>query len=93
MKIWYRAVCDTHKEMCHVLVSNPTCSAHYLGEYDKEIQKWLKDHSNCSLRLIHQEEDENPLLGVYSDFLTVNDIVFDEPKLVFFKTKEKSHEM
>jgi len=68
MKTWYRAVCDEHKEMCHILVSNPSCGAHYLKQHDKEIQKWLTDHSNCELRLVHRDENLEPILGVYEDF-------------------------
>ena len=68
MKTWYRAVCDKHQEMCHVLVSNPSCGAHYLKDHDRESQKWLTDHSNCELRLVHRDEDLEPILGVYEDF-------------------------
>ena len=67
MKTWYMAVCDEHKEMCHVLVSNPTCGAHLLGEHDAEIQAWLELHGNCSLRMVHREDELEPLLGSYID--------------------------
>ena len=48
MKVWYRAVCDKHKEMCHVLVSNPTCGGHLLGAYNEEIQAWLELHCSAT---------------------------------------------
>ena len=67
MKTWYRAVCDEHKEMCHVLVSNPSCGAHYLKEKDAGIQAWLELHSNCKLRLVHRDDELEQLLGNYKD--------------------------
>ena len=67
MKTWYRAVCDEHKEMCHVLVSNPSCGAHLLSDHDEEIQLWLSLHESCKLRLVHSDEDLDKLLGVYLD--------------------------
>jgi len=67
MKTWYRAVCDKHKEMCHVLVSNPTCGAHYLAGNDKDIQAWLELHSSCDLRMVHRDDQLELLLGVYID--------------------------
>lgn len=57
MKTWYKAVCDKHKEACSVFVSNPSCSSHYLSEYDAQIQLWLEKHYGCNLRLIHQDCD------------------------------------
>ena len=57
MKTWYRAVCDKHKEACHIFVSNPTCSKDYLSTYDKNIQTWLEKHYGCDLRFIHQDCD------------------------------------
>ena len=67
MKTWYRAVCDEHKEMCTVMVSNPKCTEHYLGKNNKEIQAWLERHSNCNLKLVHRDEDLEKLLGNYKD--------------------------
>ena len=67
MKTWYHAVCDEHKEMCHVLVSNPTCGASYLGKHDVAIQGWLEKHGNCKLRLVHSDEELEPILGIYKD--------------------------
>jgi hypothetical protein len=67
MKTWYRAVCDEHKEMCDIIVSNPTCGEAYLGKHSETIQTWLEMHSNCNLRLVHRDEELEPLLGVYLD--------------------------
>ena len=56
MKIWYKAVCDEHKEFMDIFVNNPTCTSSYLSENDKKIQKWLlEDHYACDLRLIHRD--------------------------------------
>ena len=57
MKTWYSAVCDEHKEFCHILVNNPSCGAHYLSKYDRHIQQFLSDHYGCGLRLIHLDSD------------------------------------
>ena len=67
MKTWYRAVCDEHKEMCDIIVNNPICGAAYLGEDAETIDVWLSMHRNCKLRLVHSDEDLEPLLGVYMD--------------------------
>lgn len=65
MKTWYRAVCDEHKEACHVLVSNPSCGAVYLSDRDQEIQEWLTKHYGCKLRLIHSDEELDALWDEY----------------------------
>lgn len=70
MKTWYKAVCDEHKEMCDILVSNPTCGAAYLGKDSEIIQAWLELHSNCHLRLVHRDDDLELLLGVYIDAIS-----------------------
>jgi len=57
MKTWYRAVCDEHKEACHIFVSNPSCTSHYLSVNDQNIQDWLSKHYACKLRLIHHDVD------------------------------------
>jgi len=57
MKIWYKAVCDEHKEMINIFVDNPTRTALYLSEHDKDIHAWLGLHYNCKLRMIHQDHD------------------------------------
>jgi hypothetical protein len=57
MKTWYRAVCNEHKEMCNVIVSNPECSMVLLGKHSKEIENWFSKHYSCNLRLIHNDYD------------------------------------
>jgi hypothetical protein len=57
MKIWYRAVCDTHKEACHIFVNNPLCTYDYLADHAQEIQDFLRAHYGCNLRLIHHDCD------------------------------------
>ncbi len=72
MKVWYKAVCDEHKECCGVMVSNPTATAAYLGEHSKQIQGWLEKHYGCKLRIVHLDPD--------MDFLYENDYTFaDDP--------------
>ena len=53
---WYRAVCDHHKESCHVMVTNPVCTDVFLGERSQEIQEWLARHYGCDLRLVHRDD-------------------------------------
>ncbi len=67
MKTWYRAVCDTHKSMCHVVVSNPELTKYYLGKDNELITNWLGLHYGCSLRFVHSDEELDNLLGVYED--------------------------
>lgn len=57
MKTWYRGVCEIHREARTIMVSNPSCSAHYLGNQDAEIQAWLEKHSGCRLILAHSDDD------------------------------------
>lgn len=57
MKVWYKAVCDEHKEMIDIFVNNVTCTAHYLMENDEMINIWLQLHYGCNMRLIHHDQD------------------------------------
>jgi len=57
MKIWYRAVCDEHKEYMDLFVSNPIVTSSYLGEHSEAMQGWLEKHAQCNLRLIHRDEE------------------------------------
>lgn len=57
MKTWYRAVCDSHKSMCEVIVNNPLTTATLLGDKNEDIHQWLALHYACPLRLIHFDED------------------------------------
>lgn len=56
MKTWYKVVCDSCGEAIDLFVSNPSCTAHYLKEYDEQIQAWLSNHYACRLRLICRDE-------------------------------------
>jgi hypothetical protein len=56
MKTWYRAVCDKCGEATDVMVSNPSCTSHYLSDKDAAIQAWLSRHYNCELRLIWRDD-------------------------------------
>ncbi len=64
MKVWYKAVCDQHKEMIDIFVNNVETTYHYLhgkqGEHkhlDSLINTWLQTHYGCILRLIHNDVD------------------------------------
>ena len=57
MKIWYKAVCDEHKEMIDIFVNNVATTYHYLLEDDAHINTWLHLHYGCKLRLIHHDLD------------------------------------
>jgi len=65
MKTWYYAVCDKHKSMCCMFVTNPLCTKTYLEKDSRDIQAWMELHYGCDLRLVHHDEDLEPLLGVY----------------------------
>ena len=67
MKVWYKAVCDEHKEMMDVFVHHldiigpkGELSGAFVPEYlkDKEgsIITWLRLHAECRLRLIWSDE-------------------------------------
>jgi hypothetical protein len=57
MKIWYKAVCDQHKEMLDIFVNNVATTHHYLLDKDETINIWLQLHYGCYLRLIHLDTD------------------------------------
>jgi len=56
MKIWFKAVCDEHKEMCNVFVHN---TYNFIETYldAAQVIAWLTEHGDCHLRLIHQDEE------------------------------------
>lgn len=56
-KTWYYGLCESCGEGIQMFVSNPSCTQHLLGEYDKEIQAFLLRHFNCDLRLINTDTD------------------------------------
>lgn len=62
MKIWYRAVCDTHKEACHIFVNNPICSYDYLKDYAQDIQDFMSTHYGCNLRLVAEQSPDYELI-------------------------------
>jgi len=61
MKFWYKAVCDSHKEMCDCFVRSNhglyEYSKLYLEDKEKEIVSWLEKHSECALRIVFRDED------------------------------------
>lgn len=57
MKVWYKAVCDEHKEMIDMFVNNIATTYHYLLEKDNTINTWFQLHYGCKLRLIHNDLD------------------------------------
>lgn len=57
MKTWYKAVCDTHKEMINLFVNNVATTYHYLADREPMINDWLQQHYGCQLRLIHHDLD------------------------------------
>jgi len=57
MKTWYKAVCDKHKEMIDIFVTDVAITNYYLLERNDVIRKWLSDHYVCALRLIHHDLD------------------------------------
>ena len=61
MKTWYKAVCDEHKEMIDIFVSNIKCTATYLEDHDELINSWLQLHYGCKLRLVHLDTDLDEL--------------------------------
>jgi hypothetical protein len=65
MKTFYHAVCDKHKSMCCIFVNDPIRTKELLEEDADDIKAWLELHYGCDLRLVHHEEDLEPLLGVY----------------------------
>jgi hypothetical protein len=57
MKLWYKAVCDDHKEMCDCMVDGPKRSFHYLINKHDDIVAWFQLHRMCPLRLIRDDEE------------------------------------
>jgi len=76
MKTWYRAACDKHKEFCVVFVTNPSSTATYLSEYDKNIQCWLTNHYGCDLRFTHTDEQLDDLYE--RDYIQVDYKTYDK---------------
>lgn len=57
MKVWYRAVCDEHKEICDCMVDGPRRTAIYLARKNGDIQAWFALHNGCRLRLIRHDHE------------------------------------
>ncbi len=57
MKLWWKAVCDEHKELCDIFVNNIETTSVYLKDKDGTINSWMHLHRGCALRLIHADQD------------------------------------
>ena len=76
MHTWYRAVCDEHKEMCHVLVTSTfhirsdlylNDEKYYPNKTDGNvIVQWLRYHYGCKLRLVHLDTELDELWKEYT---------------------------
>jgi hypothetical protein len=60
-KDWYLAVCDKCLEAKYVMVSNPSCTAAYLGHKDAQVQAFLNKHYGCELRLVWRDDQLDKL--------------------------------
>jgi len=67
MKVWYRAVCDKHKEYTDVMVTNPIQTKHYLEEDSASIQEWLEKHYGCELKLAWRDDQTDKLYDNYTE--------------------------
>jgi len=63
VKTWHKAVCDQHREMCDIFVNNVECTSAYLGDRSAFIERWLREHGSCALRLIHDDVDLDEAFG------------------------------
>lgn len=61
MKVWYWAKCEKCMEVCTIFVSNPSCTAAYLAEWDVQIQYWLERHYGCELKFEHRDDQMDRL--------------------------------
>jgi len=62
MHTWYIAVCDEHKECCHVVVTSTFhLRVDLLEDNEEVIMKFLSKHWNCNLRLVHSDFDLDEL--------------------------------
>jgi hypothetical protein len=57
MHTWWNAVCDEHKETCGCFINSPVRTLQLLCGADTEIVSFFDRHWNCSLRLVHKDED------------------------------------
>ena len=84
MKVWYRAVCDKCGEATDVMVSNPSCTQHYLGEKDALIQAWLSKHYGCELRMIWRDDQLEMLWKEGYERKTIDGLVILKRKELVF---------
>lgn len=61
MKYWLMGLCDQCGVGMEIYVSNPLCTASYLGEYNAEIQKFVETHICCSGEGIRLVDFNSPL--------------------------------
>lgn len=58
MHTHYRAVCDSHKEACNLIVNkNWNIAFDFYKDHSKEISEFLTKHYGCDLRMIHNDFD------------------------------------
>ncbi len=68
MKTWYRAVCDSCKEACHVLVKSNlnVLEPSQLPGHTDGICQFLSNHYGCELRLAWRDDHiDNLYAGEY----------------------------
>lgn len=61
MKVWYKAVCDKHKEFVDVMVDAPARTMAYLGDHNQAIYDWLQEHYGCELWLCWRDDQMDKL--------------------------------
>lgn len=61
MKLWYKTVYETHKEVCDVFNNTPTMTAYYLSKHDEIIEAWLWKHYGCELKLVWRDDQLDDL--------------------------------
>ena len=67
---WYLAVCDEHKECCHI-ICNTNYRATFVYQEDKAhlINAFLNKHYSCNLKLINTSMDYDYLYEQNYDFI------------------------
>jgi hypothetical protein len=55
--MWWKAVCDEHKEMCDIFVNNIRATSVLLMRHSDAINDWMWSHRGCKLRLIYDDHD------------------------------------
>lgn len=64
---WYYAVCDRHQELIDLFVDSPTSATTtaYFASLQHFTARWLIRHQDCNLRLMHRDDQLDPLWGTY----------------------------